>query len=159
MPLSPYVAELRRYVGHDTILAAGAAAIIENEQRQILLIHRSDGLGWSLPAGMLEPGESIAACIVREVREETGLIVEPVHLVGIYSDPELMHVTYPNGDQVHYLSTTFRCRITGGSLVADGEEACEIAFFDPDGLPDRIWPMHRIRIQDALAGSEVAIVR
>jgi 8-oxo-dGTP diphosphatase len=159
MPLSPYIAQLRRYIGHDTLLAVGAAAVIRNDQGEILLIRRSDGLGWSLPAGMMEPGERIAECIVREVREETGLEVEPVHLVGIYSDPALMHVTYPNGDQVHYLSATFRCRITGGSLCADGDEALEISFFDPENLPETTWPMIRIRIQDALAGQETAIVR
>jgi 8-oxo-dGTP diphosphatase len=159
VPLSPYIARLRQYIGHDTILAAGAAAVIQDEKGLILLMRRSDGLGWSLPAGMMEPGESIAECIKREVREETGLEVEPVHLAGIYSDPALMHVTYPNGDQVHYMSATFRCRITGGSLQADGDEAVEIAFFAPDSLPETTWPMHRLRIEDALVGREAAFFR
>ena len=70
----------------------------------------------------MEPGELLADCLVREVQEETGLDVEPVRLVGVYSDPEVNHIILPNGDQIHVVSATFDCRVIGGTLRPDGEE-------------------------------------
>jgi 8-oxo-dGTP diphosphatase len=159
MPLSPYIALLREHIGHDTVLAPAAAAIIRDDAGWVLLIRRGDGSGWSLPGGMMEPGERIADCVMREAREETGLEVEPVRMTGIYSDPAFMHVTYPNGDQVHFMSATFECQVIGGTLRVDGDESLELAYFAPDALPETVWPGHRIRIQDALSGREAAFFR
>ncbi len=159
MPTPPYIAHLRQYVGHATLLVPATAAIIRDEASRVLLIRRGDGRGWSLPGGLIEPGERVADSIVREVREETGLEVEPVRVVGVYSDPTFTHITYPNGDQVHFVSTTFECRVVGGELRADGQESLEVAYFSPDALPDRIVCDHAIRIQDALSGCQAAVFR
>jgi 8-oxo-dGTP diphosphatase len=167
MPVSPYVAHLRDHIGHAILLSAAASAIIRDEAGRVLLIRRggSEGLSspaggeWSLPGGGMEPGETISACVVREAFEETGLHVEPVRLVGVYSDPAFQHVTYPNGDQVHYVSFSFECRVVGGTLAPDGDESLEVAYVAPGALPESIWPGHTIRIQDALAGRESAFFR
>jgi 8-oxo-dGTP diphosphatase len=159
MPVSPYVAHLRDHIGHDTLLSAAASAVIRDEAGRVLLIHRGGGEGWSLPGGGMEPGGSIVGCVVRETYEETGLHVEPVRLAGVYSDPAFQHVTYPNGDQVHYVSFSFDCRVVGGTLAPDGDESLEVAYVAPDSLPDSIWPGHAIRIQDALACRESAFFR
>jgi len=159
MPIPPHIAFLREHVGHVTLLAPAAAAIIRDEQGQVLLIRRGDGQGWSLPGGIMEPGERIADCLVRETREETGLEVEPVRLIGIYSDPAVLHVTFPNGDQAHLVSATFECRIVGGRLRPDGEESLEVAYFPPDSLPEDLLCDHASRVQDALSGREVAVFR
>ena len=159
MPIPPYIAFLRERVGQATLLTPAAAAIILDEQGRVLLIRRGDGRGWSLPGGIMEPGERIADCAAREAWEETGLEVEPVHLVGIYSDPEFMHITFPSGDQAHLVSATFACRVVGGSLRADGDESLEVAYFAPDALPEDLVCDHAIRIQDALSGREAAYVR
>ena len=159
MPIPPHIAFLRERVGQITLLTPAAAAIIRDEHGRVLLIRRGDGGGWSLPGGIMEPGERIADCAVRETWEETGLEVEPIRLIGIYSDPAFMHVTFPNGDQVHIVSATFECRIVGGSLRADGEESLEVAYFSPDSLPDELLGSHASRIQDALSEREAAYVR
>jgi 8-oxo-dGTP diphosphatase len=167
MPVSPYVAHLRDHIGHATLLSAAASAIIRDEAGRVLLIRRGGGEStsspggeeWSLPGGGMEPGESISDCFLRETYEETGLRVEPVRLVGVYSDPAFQHVTYPNGDQVHYVSFSFECRVVGGTLAPDGDESLEVAYVAPDSLPDSIWPGHVIRIQDALAARESAFFR
>jgi len=159
MPIPPHIAFLRERVGQITLLTPAAAAIIRDELGRVLLIRRGDGRGWSLPGGIMEPGERIVDCVVREAREETGLEVEPVRLVGIYSDPAFMHVTFPNGDQAHLVSATFECRIVGGRLRADGEESLEVAYFGPDSLPDELVCDHASRIEDALSGREAAYVR
>jgi 8-oxo-dGTP diphosphatase len=159
MPIPPYIAFLRERVGQITLLTPAAAAIIIDDRGRVLLIRRGDGRGWSVPGGIMEPGERIADCAVRETWEETGLEVEPVRLVGIYSDPEFMHITFPNGDQAHLVSATFECRVVGGSLRADGDESLEVAYFAPDALPEDLVCDHAIRIQDALSGREAAYVR
>jgi len=159
MPISPYISSLREYIGHAMLLAPAAAAIVRNQAGRVLLIRRGDGRGWSLPGGMMEPGERVADCVVREVREETGLEVEPVRLVGIYSDPAFTHITYPNGDQVHFVSATFECQVVGGMLAADGDESLEVAYFAPNALPERVVCDHELRIWDALVGQEAAFFR
>lgn len=159
MPIPPHVAYLREHVGHTRLMLPGVAAIIRDEEGRVLLIRRGDGRGWSLPGGIMEPGEGVVDCLLREVWEETGLEVEPLHLVGVYSDPARLLVTYPNGDQAHFVVSTFECRRVGGQLRPDGEESLEVAFFPPDALPDQVVCDHEIRIQDALSGREAAFFR
>ena len=159
MPIPEYIAELRAHVGHATLLLPAAAGIVRDGAGRVLLIRRGDGRGWSLPGGVMEPSESIVACLVREVWEETGLEVEPRRLVGIYSDPAFMHFAYGNGDRVHFMSATFDCRVVGGSLRADGEESLEVVYFAPEALPQGVVCDHAQRIADALSGQEAAFFR
>jgi 8-oxo-dGTP diphosphatase len=159
MPISSYIAELRAKIGQALLLLPAAAAIIQDDAGRVLLIRRGDGRGWSLPGGMMEPGERIAEAVVREVWEETGLEVEPVRLVGVYSDPAHTHITFPNGDEVHFVSSTFACRVVGGRLRPDGDESLEVAYFAPEALPVGVIGDHERRIRDALAGREAAFFR
>jgi ADP-ribose pyrophosphatase YjhB (NUDIX family) len=159
VPVPPHIAHLREHVGHITLLTPAVGAIIFDEAGRVLLIHRGDGRGWSLPGGLMEPGERLVDCLVREVREETGLEVEPMRLVGVYSDPAYTHVTYPNGDQIQFVSATFECRVVGGLLAADHDESLEVVYFPPDDLPEPIVCDHAFRIRDALTGREAAYVR
>jgi len=63
-----------------------AAAIIENEQGQILIARRKKGKAqeglWEFPGGKLEPGESAEACLIRELKEEMNILIEPYELFG-----------------------------------------------------------------------------
>ena len=140
------------------VIRPGVSALIHTAEG-LLLQRRSDNQLWGLPGGSVEPGESVSQAVVREVREETGLEVTPVRLVGVYSAPENDQiVTYPDGNVIHYVSTSFECRIVGGTLAC-GTESLELGWFDPDRLPAELVPMHRIRIFDALARQPGAFVR
>ncbi|MFI5340173.1 MAG: NUDIX hydrolase [Candidatus Methylomirabilales bacterium] len=141
-----------------THIRPGVAAIIQDAKGQVLLQRRSDNGRWGLPGGSVEIGESVGDAIVREVREETGLTVEVVRLVGVYSDPKFQIVRYPDGNVVHYVSTLYACRILAGTLQTC-DETLDLKFFDPARLPADLLPMHRVRIQDAMAGNPAAFIR
>ena len=96
-------------------LVPGASAIVVNDEGKILLHRRSDNARWALPGGVMDIGESIAQTVTREVREETGLEVEPEYIVGVYSDPG--HVfAYDDGEVRQQFSVCFACRIVGGQV-------------------------------------------
>ncbi len=97
------------------------AVIIHNDQ--VLLIERGQEPlkgEWSLPGGALELGETLAEGIIREVREETGLIVEPLTIVEVFdriARDEQSRVRY------HYVLVDFLCRVTGGKLACASDAA------------------------------------
>lgn len=74
MAASSFIKSLRRDLGHRLLLLPAGAAIIKDEDGRILLQQLSDDRTWSLPAGMIEPGETPAEAVKREVLEETGLM-------------------------------------------------------------------------------------
>lgn len=139
-------------------LRPGVSGVIQDGAGRILLQRRSDNGLWALPGGSVELGESVRDAIVREVREETGLSVEVVRLIGVYSDPRTQLVRYSDGNVVHYITTLFACRIVAGNLRTC-EETLDLQFFDPAHLPDDFLSMHRPRIQDAQANSLAAFIR
>ncbi len=141
-----------------TMLRAAASAVIFDERGRILLQQRSDNGRWGLPGGGLEIGETVAAAAVREVREETGLEVEVIRLIGLYSDPAFQVVRYPDGNVVHYVSACFECRVVAGALALC-DETLALAWFDPRALPADLLSIHRLRIEDALVGRPEAFVR
>ena len=111
----------------------GVGAIII-EAARVLLVKRSHPPiqgQWSIPGGVLEVGEMVREAAIREAREETGLIVEPGELLGVYDrilrDPE-------KRVQYHYVLIDFLCRATGGKLQA-ASDAAEVRWFTREELP------------------------
>lgn len=134
------------------------SAVIFRDGR-VLLQRRDDNGLWGFPGGGVEPGESLAVAVRREVEEETGLLVEPVRVIGVYSSPDLHQVmTYPDGAVVHYISTALECVITGGTLAC-GPESLDLSWCDPAAPPDTLMPVARIRLRDALARAPHAFLR
>ena len=134
------------------------SAVIFDRQGRLLLQQRSDGGQWGLPGGSVEVGESVTAAVAREVLEETGLRVTVRRLVGVYSDPSLQVVRYPNGMVWHYVNLCFECvRRSGRLTVCD--ETLALAYFAPRRLPTALLPNHRVRIRDARARGARPFVR
>jgi 8-oxo-dGTP diphosphatase len=125
-PLTPHYPILRRHVGHAPVILPGVMAVIRDEAGRVLVERRTDDGMLDIPGGYCDLGETTTAAVIREVREETGLEVEPVRVVGVYS--ENMLFTYTNGDTVHGVGAAFECRVVGGTLQADHDEISEAAF-------------------------------
>ncbi len=110
----------------------GVGAIIIDGPR-VLLVKRAHPplqAQWSIPGGVLEIGELVREAAVREAREETGLIVEPGDLLGVYD-----RVLRANeGVQYHYVLIDFLCRPVGGVLHA-ADDAAEVRWFPREDLP------------------------
>ncbi|MEI9949817.1 MAG: NUDIX domain-containing protein [Pseudomonadota bacterium] len=134
MAISPYLKNLRAQIGTQLVLMPSVAAIVRNEAGQILFMVRADNGLWDLPAGAVDPGETPAQAVVREVHEETGLIVEPTAVLGVFGG-EPFRLRYSNGDVVEYTVTVFECRVVGGELGSLDGEASELHFISPAERP------------------------
>lgn len=134
-------------------LRVAASAVIVNDRGEVLLHRRSDDGTWAVPGGGIERGESAPQAAVREAREETGLEIEVVRLVGVYSRPDECTWRYEDGHVVQYVSVCFRCRVAGGVETLN-DETLELRWFAPDALPDSVRANHRRRIADALRGGD-----
>ncbi len=105
----------------------GVGAIIIEDSRVLLVKRAHPPLQsqWSIPGGVLEVGELVREAAIREAREETGLIVEPGDLLGVYDrilrNPE-QRVQY------HYVLIDFLCHPVGGELLA-ADDAAEARWF------------------------------
>jgi len=134
-----YIRGLRAKVGHDLLLTTSVTIVVYDDANRVLAIKHAEGDVWVLPGGGVEPFESLADAAVREMWEETGLLVEPVRLLGVYGGPEFQ-ITYRNGDQVSYQMMAFEARVVGGALHADGEETKAIAYLSQAELTERPLP-------------------
>ena len=131
MPISPYVARLRRAVGNARLFLPSVAGLVRDDGNRLLLVQSRDDGRWSTPGGTVELDETPATAVVREVWEETGLFVRPTRIFGVYGGPRFL-VRYPNGDETQYLSTMFDCAIESGEPRADGDETTAVDFFTLD---------------------------
>jgi 8-oxo-dGTP diphosphatase len=77
MPISPYIAALRARLGSTRLLLPSVTGVVYDSDGGILLVCQREGAIWSTPGGVIEPDETPADAVVREVREETGLLVRP----------------------------------------------------------------------------------
>ncbi|RMG69682.1 MAG: NUDIX domain-containing protein [Bacteroidetes bacterium] len=133
--MSGYIKRIRQKVGHDLIIHPAVRVVVENEEGEILAIMRRDHGRIGLIAGALEEGESLPECAAREVREETGLEVRDLILIGLSSNPRRETVQYPNGDRVRYVTAEFFTRSWSGQLKPeDLDEVVSAAFVAPDAL-------------------------
>lgn len=123
-----------------------AAAVIDEDDR-VLVLRRRDNGRWEPPGGILELSESIADGLRREVREESGLRIEPEVLTGVYKN-------LPRG----IVALVFRCHASGGALTPT-DEADDFRWLHRSQLADALTPAYAVRLTDALDFAGSASVR
>ena len=129
-----------------TRIVPATSAIVLNDVGEILLQQRSDNNLWALPGGTMNPGESIAQCTIREVKEETGLNVKPEYIIGIYSNPAHI-VAYSDGEVRQQFSICFFCTLIAGEIKTS-DESFKVGFFSlQEALQLKMHPSIRLRIQ------------
>ena len=126
---------MRKKVGHDPIIYAGATVLVFNEKGELLLNLRSDTGDWGIPGGGKELGETLEECAVRELKEETDLDTDALELLTVLSGRDY-YFTYPNGDEVDCVIALYRVRNYSGRLSVNDGESTELRFFPLDGLPE-----------------------
>ena len=97
--MTGYIAEMRKYVGHKTLIQCAASVLCADSQGRLLLGLRSDNHLWAYAGGAVEIDERVEDCARRELTEEMGLTAEELEFFCINSGPEA-HYIYPNGDEV-----------------------------------------------------------
>jgi len=103
--------------------------IIEINGGIVLIERRNEPLGWALPGGFVDYGESLEDAAAREAREETSLAVGNLRLLGCYSDPG-------RDPRQHAISTVYAAEGAGVPLAAD--DAANLAVFPLDSLPGKL---------------------
>lgn len=126
--MGDYIMELRKIIGHRTIIQCGASIIVINEMGQILLGKRTDNHKWSYSGGAIEIDEKAEDCAKRELFEEMGLIADELSFFMINSGPET-HYTYPNGDEVSNIEIVWICRKYHGIIKPQKSEMEDLQFF------------------------------
>ena len=128
-------------LGHITP-KVGTDAAIFNENGEILLMERADGSGWCLPCGFVEPNETPAEGIIREAREETGLDIKIIQLVGVFTRKPCVH-TGPHTT----ISIVHLCEVIGGQLEIS-HEGLALKYWAIDDMKN--WhPTHEINARAA----------
>ncbi len=135
MAISSYVKSLRQHIGNKLLILPSVTAIIFDEDNRVLLAKHADSKCWVAPGGSIEPNEKPVDAVIRETEEETGLIVEPTKILGVFGGREF-EVTYSNGDRVTYVMTVYECKITGGELKPDNSETLELRYVGASELAE-----------------------
>lgn len=143
MPIPPFVALLRRKIGHDLLWMPGITAVVLRDRppgtgshsrtQEVLLIKRSDTGTWTPVTGITDPGEQPHHTAEREVLEEASVVARVERLVWVSSGPPMVH---QNGDRAQYLDHTFRCRWVSGQPTPGDDEATEAGWFALEALPE-----------------------
>lgn len=125
-----YIKSLRQKIGHQKFIHPAARIIIENDLGQILFIERLDNGNIGIPAGSFEENETIEECIIREVKEEVGLNILNLELIGLSTNPLNEIVEYSNGDIIQYFTCEFYSNKFQGEICVDNIEIKSAEFLD-----------------------------
>jgi ADP-ribose pyrophosphatase YjhB (NUDIX family) len=147
-----YVKYIRDRVGHDVINLTGVNVLIINKNNQVLLQRRGTfPYKWGLVGGITELGESLEETAIREAKEETGLDIKELSLLGTTSGKEC-YIDFPNDDKAYFITVGYFTKNFNGALKIDGLETKELRFFSYEELPDNIPNSHRLMLDKYYKG-------
>ena len=106
----------------------------------VLIERKNPPLGWALPGGFVDIGETVEHAACREAKEETGLEVHLVSMLGVYSDPA-------RDRRGHTVSIVYVAQATGTPKGADDAKVARV--FTLDALPDLVFDHAKILLDYA----------
>jgi ADP-ribose pyrophosphatase YjhB (NUDIX family) len=131
-----YIGGLRTLAGDDRVLiSVGAHSLVRDPAGRVLMIQRTDDRTWALPGGTMELGETLRECAIREVREESGLVVREVTPFGLYTRARDWFPN-PYGHTYQYISLMCRADDYEGELERVTDESLDAGWFAVDALPE-----------------------
>jgi ADP-ribose pyrophosphatase YjhB (NUDIX family) len=145
-PVAEWRLELGRDVGYVTPKIEVRGALVDDQDRLLLIRERTDGR-WSLPGGFADPLDTPSEAVIREVREESGYGVEVVKLVGCWDRDRRGHLPRL---PISIYKLFFLCRANGERHPPDELETLDIGWFAVDALPElsagRVnrWELERV---------------
>ncbi|WP_163547702.1 NUDIX hydrolase [Candidatus Frankia nodulisporulans] len=128
--------------------SVSVAGVVLRANGDVLGIRRRDTGEWQIPGGVLERDESIHDGVRREIAEETGLLVRPLRLTGVY-------LNLPRA----VVAMVFLCAAEGETVAASTEEASEVGWLSTGEVRTRFEGVFAVRVADALVGRDEAFVR
>lgn len=146
-----YIEELREIVGHRPLIFVGSVTVIVDDMGRLLLQQRKFPYGaWGITGGLMELGESTEDVARREIYEETGLSVDKLHLINVYSGPQ-NYIKAENGDEFYVVTIAYYSKGYAGKLNIDKSESIKFEFFYPDELPSNIVKSHKVILDEFLS--------
>lgn len=128
------------------IVASGG--VITNNKDEVLLV-KNPRKGWEYPGGIIEPGETLPQGLIREIKEETGVDVEIINVVGIYSNTKKKK-GYNGVEEVPMIVTIdFVCKYISGDLRTS-EESIEVKWFSKEEALKVVNQKQQLRFRRAL---------
>jgi len=122
--------------------------IIINDKNEILLV-KNPRKGWEYPGGIVEPGETVPQGLIREIKEETGVDVEIINIVGIYSNTK-MKKGYNGVEEIPTIvNIDFICKYIPGDLTTSDESA-EVKWYSKEEALKIVNPKQQYRFRKAL---------
>lgn len=149
-----YISYIRSKVGHDKILLTFAGGILSDDEGHVLLQLRGDKKTWAIPGGSMELGESTLDTAKREFFEETGIQVEAVRFLNVYSNFEEI---YPNGDKVQTIVMIYEFKALEDFDISDfhNEETLRLRFFSKEEIAEleSVSDKHRLMLEEYFTNS------
>ncbi len=129
-------------------------AVVGNESHEMLLVRRADSGSWLYPTGWADVGYSPSEVVVKEVKEETGIDVEPLRVIAVLDGLR------QGFHRIPLYSLVFQCRAIGGELAAHPLECIDVGWFGEGELPSPLigasqWSAHAFA---ALRGERVEVL-
>jgi 8-oxo-dGTP pyrophosphatase MutT (NUDIX family) len=134
-----YVWKVRQKYGHNLLLLPAASVVVERDDGAILLMKRADIGTWAIMGGYAEEGAGFRQTAITELEEEAAIKADEADLIpfATLSDPTEMHISYPNGDEVHPFVHSFIIRKWEKlDQKLDEEEVTDLRFFSLDEITD-----------------------